>query len=642
MLWWIDYWACCAVRALGACACRLPVTWALWWGRRAGDLMYVLKPRRVRISDVNLQWAFGQHVTPAQRRAIVREAFRTLGQSAVELLRLPQIDRAYVERYVTVQGREHLDAALARGRGIIFLTGHFGNWELSSIVGGITGYPMVVLAREQKLPRCYRLLVSYREAKGCRVIGKGMALRAMVRELRANHIIGIVGDQGAKTQGSRVTFFGRDALTPVGPVALAVRTGATVLPTFIRRVQGPYHCIEIEPPIDLTSRAHETSDAVVSRGLQAFMDRLEAHVRRTPGQWLWMHRRWKSTLLRHAIVLNDGKAGHVKQSLAVVDALRTRHPALTHEVIDIAYRSPVRRILAALSTWIPGWPARRLLPALVVARNDLLHHPCDFVISCGASQAPVNLLLARAHEAKSIVIMRPPLVPLRAFDLALIPSHDSPPRRVNVVPTLGALAACLPERLADAQRALLVRAGATLHNGERIGLLVGGDSADVRWPPQQIAQALDHLAQWCVARNTQLLATTSRRTSAAVERACAAHLQGQSWCPVLIIANNGNIEGAVEGILGASQVVIVTGESTSMVSEAVASGRRVVVLLPDGQGLRSMRSKRRALLDAFQVRGLVRLATAATLVAAIEEARAAPVCAETNQWQRLCEAVRAL
>jgi len=550
------------------------------------------------------------------------------------------MDVSYVDRYITIVGQAHLEAALQQRRGLMFLTGHFGNWELSSVIGAIKGYPTVVLAREQKFPRLDRLLRTYREMKGCRVVGKGMALRGLVQALRDNHIVGIVGDQGAKTTGIPLQLFGRDTLTPIGPLELAVRTGAIVLPTFITRTHGPYHTIEVEPPLDLTARPSESPDAVISRGLQTFLQRLEVRVTTHPGQWLWMHRRWKSTTRRHALVISDGKAGHLKQSLAIVEALRTIHPHLTHDTIAVAFHSAVRRLVATLATWFPGQRVPSLLSWALSSGREVLDRPCDYVISCGAATAPVNLLVARDNAAKAIVAMRPSLVPLRQFALALLPAHDRPPRRANVVVTTGAVSALTPARLEVARQQFVRDQRLSSVDGHAIGVLWGGDSEDVRWTPALVEQLLAALEHCCRSHGAVLWMTTSRRTTPAIEQLCVTRLQAQLWCPVLIVANRANLTGAVEGILGTARVVIVSGESSSMISEAVASGRPVIVVTPHGaQGLHA---KRQALLQTLQAMGRVRVVTVEGLADAVAQMWTAAGATEPTAWHTLCEAVQRL
>ena len=167
----VDWLACALVKLVGGLLCRLPPDVAVGVGEQLGSVACWLQPTRTRIGLQNLRAAYDGTLTPAQSRRIVRACYRQLGASAIELLRLPVMDRAYVDRYITIEGYQHFESTVASGRPVVLLTGHYGNWELSSIVAALIGHPIVALARAQDtLPNLYWVLVSYRESKGCTVV----------------------------------------------------------------------------------------------------------------------------------------------------------------------------------------------------------------------------------------------------------------------------------------------------------------------------------------------------------------------------------------------------------------------------------------------------------------------------------------
>ncbi len=618
----IDSLACVAVKLVAALACRLPTPFAYWLGRRFGDVARLAKPDRAHIAYVNLAFAFGERYAPRERLRIIRRHFQYLGEGLVEMLRLPLMDRAYVDRYIQVDGRRWLDEAIARGRGVILLTGHFGNWELSSIVAALKGYPILALAREQKYPKLDRLLKAYREAKGCRIVPKGMALRAMVRALHEDQIVGIVADQDAGRNGIFLELFGRPASTAPGPVAMAMRTGATVLPVFIRRERGPYHRITLEPPLALTGEGEEAERC----GLEQFVRHLERHVTATPDQWLWAHKRWKSTPVKTALVLSDGKAGHLKQSLAVVKVLRWHRPDLRLRIAEARFASPWRRcVLTLQSRWLRSPIAVEAALSRALTREtmaELRPLACDVVISCGASMGAVNLLVGRASRAKTVTVMRPSLVSLRRFDRVIVPAHDGVRPRPNVVVTQANLTSLDAEELqrgAERLRAsTLVRGSTTNGHRPRIGLLLGGDTDDFHLGPELTRRVVDAVVSACETLDAECWVTTSRRTSPATEAVCTELLERQPRCRWLVIANRVNPEGAVEGLLGTCEIIVVSGESTSMVSEAVASGRRVIVFVPER--LHDRQTKHERLLEMLQQRGHLQIVSAEALPQAIADA----------------------
>ena len=611
----LDWLACTLVKTISWIFCRLSAPAAVWIGERLGGLAYFLQPKRARLGVLNLRAAFDGRYTPRQARRIIRACYRQLGASLVELLRLPAVDRAYIQRYAAVDGMHRLEDAVASGRPVILLTAHYGNWELSSIVGALRGYPITALARAQdKFPRLYRLLVSYRESKGCTIIHKGGAMRRLIRALELRRPVGIVGDQASR-QGVFVDFFGRPAQFATGPFELARHRHAIILPVFIHRQRGPSHRIVVEPPMEV-SRELDKEEAL-RQAIAGFAQMLASHMTQDPHQWLWMHNRWKRTPARRVLVLNDGKLGHLKQALAVVEALQERSPAVSHRVIDIRYQGRWARGLTLLwSWWVPaGLGAQACLRMSLVpsCAVELLQRSADLIVSCGSSVAPINLLWAHACRAKSIVIMNPTPLPLRRFSLVIAPYHDGLPPRRNVVPIVGAVARISEEHLQAAGERLRShpRFRSPPSAGSRhpiVAVLIGGDTDEFHLGEAfaeslaaQVIAACEAVDGWCIV-------TTSRRTSPDVERTLSEKLARHPRCRLLLLARHDPLDGTLEGMLGLGDVAVVTGESISMVSEACASGRRVVVVEPPLRDTRrALTTKHQHFLQQLADQGYIRL-----------------------------------
>lgn len=616
----IDWLACALVKLIGGVLCRLPASVAVWLGERVGALTYWLQPKRARVGLLNLRAAFDPSTRPEQSegarsparlsrspgraglrpdglrgplspqeaRRTIRACYRHLGATLVELLRLPVIDRAYIDRYITIEGRERFEAAATSGKPVILLTGHYGNWELSSILAALLGYPIVALARAQnKLPKLYQLLISYRESKGCKIIHKGGATKRLITALEQGQLIGIVGDQASR-QGIFVDFFGRPALFATGPFELASKADALILPAFIHRLRGPFHRIVVEPPIELPRRV--AKEAAVRHGVEQFARILARHIADDPSQWLWMHKRWKHTPARRILVLSDGKLGHLKQSLAVLAMLQDQRPGISSEVVEIRYRSRLRRAVALLWSWgLPGgWGAVRCLQWALhpTAARQLLRRYADCIISCGAATLPANALWAAENRAKSIVLMNPAPLPLGRFSLIIAPRHDKLPRRSNIVQTMGALAGRLSDDAAAqatsrlAQHPNFRRASDTAHPHAVVAVFIGGDTLHYELSVAFAESLMAQVRSACEAVDGWYLVTTSRRTGPAVERWLAEQVGGDARCRLLLIAARDPIDGTMEGMLGSADVSVVTGESISMVSEACAGGQRVIVIEP--------------------------------------------------------------
>lgn len=621
----IDWIASTSLRLIGWLLCRLPPEVALGIGEGLGLLGYLLRPKRARIGVQNLRAAFDGQFTVRQTRQMVRACYRQMGAGVLELLRLPVMDKAYVERYIEIKPWSRFEEAARSERPTMVLTGHFGNWELTAIAGALRGHPIMVLARTQKnFPRLYKLLVSYRESKGCTVVHKGGALRQLIKALEQGKVVGIVGDQASR-QGIFVELFGRPALFATGPFSLAYDKEALILPVFIHRRHGPYHRLMVEPPIEFPPRASKTE--AVKSGIEQFATLLERHTREDPTQWLWMHRRWKYTPARRVLVLSDGKAGHLKQAVAVTEALSEQSPHVTHTVIEVAFRNRFVRTLALVwSWWMPRrWGAAQCLSWTLTpeSAHRLLTRYADVIISCGASLVPINALWASENGAKSVVIMNPAPLPVRQFDLVIAPRHDRLPSHPHLIQTMGAISRTDDQRLLEASVRLQMHpkfrgtlpvrrpGGRAAETGPRnpvVAVFLGGDSVDYELTPGFVEQAIIEILAVCDAMDGCCLVTTSRRTSPAVERLLSARLSKHPRCRLLIIANRDPLEGTMEGMLGAADVHVVTGESISMVSEACGSGRYVVVIEPPlRRGNRTTLTKHQRFLHELVLDGYVRL-----------------------------------
>jgi KDO2-lipid IV(A) lauroyltransferase len=576
----LDFIASLVVRGLNLIFNLIPIGVGLWCGRAAGRIIFFLNRKRRLIAYANLKAALAKEKTPAQLKAILKRVYMNIAQTFVEVLNLTKVSRRYVDAYVKVINMDRMRNAAQSGRGVILLTAHFGNWELSSLVGAIVGFPMIVLAREQKMKRLNELLNRLRESKGCKVVRKGISVKFVFRALRNREIVGILADQDAGKRGVFVDFFGRPTSTAPGAFEFAKRTGAILLPNFIVRLKGPSHHLFLEDYIDVSS-------GDVKAAIQSYMSLVESYVRRYPDQWLWLHKRWKSTPLKKVLVLNDGRAGHLNQSMAVAYEIRRAResqgykPGDTEIIIrDAKFKNDFSKFLLSVCSNFSSWRCHGCMRCLRFCLDEgsyasLMATYADFVISSGSNLAPVNVFMARENNAKNIVVMKQGNVRLSKFDLAIIPRHDRPGARGNVLVT------DLVPNLIDEGR--LRADGETLkkrlamRDGVKVGLLIGGDNPDYILTEETIREVIDGTLKAAERLNAEILLTTSRRTPQAVERILKQKLSGNDRCGLLVIANEKNLDDAVGGILGLSDVILVSGESVSMVSEAVSSGKPVAV-----------------------------------------------------------------
>ncbi len=573
-------------KALSKGLCCLPLSFCLWLGRRIGDFAFLFLRKRGEVAYLNLKSCLGEAYSPSGLLRLERRVFQNLMQTSVEILRFPLLNKETLDRYTVFRGLERLETSRKRGKGTIALTAHFGNWELQSVGAAMHGFPEHVIARQQKFPKTNSLLNGYRELTGCKVIHKGFMIREVVRHLEANGLVGILTDQDAGKNGVFINFFGRPTSFAPGAISFALRTGCDVIPCFIRREGHAFHTVEITEPLKITKTDNEEED--IRHGLQQFATRLEEFIRNYPDQWLWLHKRWKSTPTRKAAILSDGKAGHLNQSLGVFSSLEKiaaekKFELMKPDLLEVRYKSGWHRGWASLLSAQANRSCQGCLKCLKFALTresyqKLTHSKYDFVVSAGSGLAPINRILSMDHHAKSVVVMDPVVPPASSFDLAVIPRHDHPPDGAHVVATVGAPHPLTPPKVRDEAKRLSERIGKPV--SPCVGVLIGGDTDEFHFNQKEFSALIEAVALTAKKFGLDILATTSRRSSKEVES-----LFEKSWgkgdlCRLLVIANRKNLDGVVPGILGLSKIVVVTGESISMVSEAASMAEQVIVFLP--------------------------------------------------------------
>jgi Kdo2-lipid IVA lauroyltransferase/acyltransferase len=240
----------------------------------------------------NLGVAFPALAEPDRQR-LCRLAYQHLGTMAVEVCRLLHDPRDPALSDIAIDGREHVDAVMrTHGRGLV-VTAHLGNWELLSLAQRLTGYPVSIVVRPLDAVWLDESVRRLRAATGVEIIDKRDALRAVLGALRRGRLVAILLDQNAtRDEGVFVPFFGWPASTSRSVAVLALRTGAPILPVFIRREALGRHRITIEPPI-MPQRSSSGAPAIAEVTRQCTLA-VERAVRATPDQWFWMHDRWRT------------------------------------------------------------------------------------------------------------------------------------------------------------------------------------------------------------------------------------------------------------------------------------------------------------------------------------------------------------
>lgn len=274
-----------ALVTVSAMARRIPLGIAQFLGRRVGGLAWHVARSERRKALKNIAIAFPEW-SDAQRREAIRGMFRHLGMMVFELAWLPNLK---LDERSAFEGHERLLQIIDSGRGVVIFTAHCGNWEWLSYATGLLGRPVSVLQRERDSPEMNRYITALRARAGVHTIDRGSVSsgREMIQAIRRGGILAFVIDQNIRTESVKVPFFGRPALTPIGPAKLAVRTEAVVIPAVAERLPNGNHRLQFLEPIEC-SRA---DDPVALTARVTLL--IEQHIRRVPEQWVWMHDRWR-------------------------------------------------------------------------------------------------------------------------------------------------------------------------------------------------------------------------------------------------------------------------------------------------------------------------------------------------------------
>ena len=579
----LDLIASYLVKGLNRVLHVLPMGFSLWLGRRLGAVVYCFSGKRSRIAYSNLKAAFAGEKSPAELKRITKNVYRNMAQTFAEILCLTKVDRPYIDKYVNVLNFERVQNASKNPKGMILLSAHFGNWELSTMASIMLGFRLHLLARDQKMQKLNELLNQLRESKGNAVIRKGADIKNIFRVLHNGEGVGILGDQNAGVHGKLIDFFGRPASTAVGPFRFAQKSGAWILPAFIHRKKGPYHDEVLEPLMKIDKK-----DDIVPY-MEEYNRLLEKHVREYPDQWLWMHKRWKVTPLKKVLVLDDGKKGHLKQSMAVVKQIKRYRQdegfAPEHLVVDTArvrFKNKTMKTLFNLFTPLMTTFLQMHIKLLAMvlekeSYGDVVNRYADVIVSCGSSLFGVSKALKMENHARNVTVLDPGPVNRASFDLIVLPRHDASggdEEKDNVAVT------DLAPNLIDSEsisRFQVQGAG----SGKRIGLLLGGDNPCFSFGEALTKSIARNIKVTCEQLDGYAHITTSRRTPAAAEKVLTEEFDGFPRLAEFISGKDDRDEHTVEKILAVSDILIVSGESISMVSEAVSSGRPVMVFMPD-------------------------------------------------------------
>jgi phosphatidylinositol dimannoside acyltransferase len=284
---WLAAWELCR---------RLPEPVAYALGRAGGRVFYELDAGRRQALRANLRHVLGPALSPAELETVVRRGFATYGRYWVEAFRLEDLaPRDIRHRLQVVEGREHLDAAVALGRGTIFASPHLGNWDAGGAWLAASGYPATAVVERLQPAELYERFAAYRRALGLALLpldDGSETLRGVLRALRDGQVVCLVSDRDLTGGGVPVRLFGAATVMPGGPATLALKTGAAVLPCAVYQDRRPGHWrAVIRPPLPPSPSGDQRADVLALT--QRLADEFEGLIARAPHQWHVLSRYWR-------------------------------------------------------------------------------------------------------------------------------------------------------------------------------------------------------------------------------------------------------------------------------------------------------------------------------------------------------------
>ena len=253
-----------------------------------GRLLARLVPRVRRVAMANLDLAYGDTISHAEKERIYRGVVDNIALLAAEFSRISAIASAPPGSVVTVEGAEFLE----KGQGYVCVGAHLGNWEYMGPAMAAHGFKVAAVVREFDNPRVNRLIDRIRRSGKVTTIPKDNGGREIIRHLREGALVGVLIDQSPRENGVPVTFFGAPCWATVAPAMIAVRARMPVVPVALTRNAEGGFTLRFYPPIAM-ERSRNLREDLINYS-QACQDALERMIRETPEQWLWLHRRWKA------------------------------------------------------------------------------------------------------------------------------------------------------------------------------------------------------------------------------------------------------------------------------------------------------------------------------------------------------------
>ncbi|MBI2302979.1 MAG: lysophospholipid acyltransferase family protein, partial [Armatimonadetes bacterium] len=268
----------------------LPRHWDPALGWLITRIIWFLQPKLFGRMLDHLRLVYGDRLSPAERYALAVRIVDHFGRTVTEFMRMVQTSPEEVRRRTRVLGQGALRQAERTGRGVIMVTGHYGNFEMMAANCGAYGLPILAIARSRDAELIEGFLAETRARHNITIVHK-QSWREAVQRLREGGMVGLLADQAVRTGGTLATFMGHPAPTPLGPLLMARHSGSLLIPAFIVRDANDRFTVEIHKPLALPDTGDEEAD--LNAGAQQLNDVVGGQIFHKPEEWLWLHRRWK-------------------------------------------------------------------------------------------------------------------------------------------------------------------------------------------------------------------------------------------------------------------------------------------------------------------------------------------------------------
>lgn len=270
-------------------ALNLPLKFVYGFAIFLADLHYFCAFRDRRFVRNNL-WIIFPDKSVKEIHKISKLVFRNFAKYLVDFFRFEKLDREYINKNIKLENLHNFDDVLAKGKGVIVLTAHLGNWELGGVVIAQLNYPFWVVALPHKNKKVNGFFDAQRNSKGVKVIAMGKAVRSCISEFRKNHMVALVGDRDFTEKGIVLDFFGKPMHFPEGPAALSLMTGALIVPGFMFRNPDDSFTLRIEKAIEFSPSGDKAKDLVDL--INVYKKVLEDYIRKYPEQWYVFRQFW--------------------------------------------------------------------------------------------------------------------------------------------------------------------------------------------------------------------------------------------------------------------------------------------------------------------------------------------------------------